>query len=102
MTRTRRPHIPFSVSERKWLEKNRLMVISDYHREFCAAFDRRADVTADDLHRLRKRMGWKVGRTGRFDKGAVPANKGRRMPYNENSARNHSVETALTRQGEKI
>ncbi|QXX74279.1 hypothetical protein MHY1_01089 [Methylovirgula sp. HY1] len=38
-----------------------MMVISDYHRAFCAAFDRK-DVAASHLHNLRKRKGWKVGR----------------------------------------
>jgi hypothetical protein len=145
---TRRPRIPYSRAEMRWLETNRLMIISDYHRAFCAAF-RRADVTAADLHSLRKRKGWlvgrapgrfvgrhrlfstaeiewlrsnctkplddrhrdfcakfsrkdvsaaqlhflrknegwKTGRTGRFEKGAVSANKGKKMPYNPNSAR---------------
>jgi hypothetical protein len=49
-----------------WLETNRSMVISDYHRAFCEEFDR-CDVTAVHLHGLRKRKGWKVGRApGRF------------------------------------
>ena len=50
----------------RWLEENRTMVISDYHRAFCAAF-RRRDVSSIHLHGLRKRKGWKVGRAkGRF------------------------------------
>src|SRR2546423_888836 len=49
-----------------WLEANRSMVISDFHRAFCAAFPD-SDVTAAHLHSLRKRNGWKVGRArGRF------------------------------------
>jgi hypothetical protein len=64
MTRCRR--ILYSQAEMQWLENNRTMVISDYHRAFCAAFGR-SDVTAAHLHGLRKRLGWKVGRTaGRF------------------------------------
>lgn len=62
----RRGGIPYSDQETAWLEANRSMVISDYHRAFQAAFDRE-DVTAEDLHRLRKRKGWKVGRVpGRY------------------------------------
>jgi len=53
--------IVYSAAEMQWLESNRMMVISDYHRAFCAAFDR-AEVTAMQLHGLRKRKGWKVGR----------------------------------------
>ncbi|MDO9439769.1 MAG: HNH endonuclease signature motif containing protein [Beijerinckiaceae bacterium] len=42
------------------------MVISDYHAAFRAAFDR-PDVAAMNLHGLRKRLGWKVGRDpGRY------------------------------------
>jgi hypothetical protein len=70
----RRP-IPYTDAEMVWLEANRNMVISDYHRAFCAAF-RRDDVTAANLHGLRKRKGWKVGRApGRF--------VGRRQRYSE-------------------
>jgi len=147
MTRARR--IPYSPAEMRWLEENRLMVISDYHRGFVAAFGR-ADVTAAHLHGLRKRLGWKVGpelarvrmlgrhtkysaaevgwlrdnctvvigeyhrtfcerfnrndvtksglngfrkkqkwktgRDGHFNKGAVPWSKGKKLPFNVNSA----------------
>jgi hypothetical protein len=44
----------------RWLDANRLMVIGDYHRAFCAAFGR-ADVLPAHLHGLRKRRGWKIG-----------------------------------------
>lgn len=62
------------------------MVIGDYQRAFCTAFGR-ADVSASNLHGLRKRQGWKTGRTGTFEKGSAPANKGKPRPFNENSAR---------------
>jgi hypothetical protein len=62
----RRSAIEYSAEEMAWLEANRMMVISDYHRAFCHLFGRR-DVTAAHLHGLRKRKGWKVGRApGRF------------------------------------
>lgn len=85
MTRTRRPHVRYSTAEMRWLESNRAMVISDYQRAFCAEFGR-DDVTAADLHGLRKRKDWKTGRSGHFTRGAVPANKGKRQPYHPNSA----------------
>lgn len=69
--------IPYSAEEMAWLEANRSLVISDYHRAFCAAF-RRDDVTAGLLHALRKRNGWKTGRTGCFERGQEPANKGQK------------------------
>lgn len=58
--------IPYSSVEMEWLEANRSMVISDYWLAFVTAFGRK-DVTAANLHSLRKRNGWKVGRApGRF------------------------------------
>lgn len=70
----RRPPITYSAAEMAWLEANRTMVISDFHRAFVARFGR-DDVTAAHLHALRKRKGWKVGRDpGRY--------KGRRLKYN--------------------
>ncbi|WP_236900006.1 HNH endonuclease [Devosia sp. SL43] len=58
-----------------WLEENRMMVISDYHSAFLMRFGR-DEISALNLHGLRKRMGWKTGRTGCFEKGQAPMNKG--------------------------
>lgn len=69
--------IPYSAEEMAWLEDNRLLPIADYYAGFAAAFER-ADVTAINLHSLRKRKGWKTGRTGQFVKGQAPLNKGKR------------------------
>lgn len=66
--------IAYSADEMAWLEANRLMVISDYHRAFVEVFKR--DVALTNLHALRKRKGWKTGRTGCFVKGQEPLNKG--------------------------
>lgn len=82
----RRPPIIYSDDEMLWLEANRMMVISDYHRAFVAEFGR-GDVSAQHLHSLRKRKGWKTGRTGQFDKGHVPWTAGRKLPYNAGTAR---------------
>lgn len=67
--------ITYSAAELAWLEANRTLTTADYHRAFCEAFAR-SDVSAANLHALRKRRGWKTGRTGRFEPGAAPANKG--------------------------
>lgn len=72
-------HRKFSPTEMAWLEANRLLPITDYHRAFIAEFPRE-DVNPKNLHGLRKRMGWKTGRTGQFERGQVPANKGKRCP----------------------
>lgn len=71
--------ITYSNAETAWLEANRLMPISEYHTAFCARFERE-DVSAVNLHALRKRKGWKTGRTGCFEKGLVPHNKGKPCP----------------------
>lgn len=71
--------IHYSGDELAWLAENRTLVIGEYHSAFCAWFGR-ADVSAVNLNSLRKRKGWATGRTGRFEKGIVPANKGVRCP----------------------
>lgn len=69
-------NIPYRADELAWLEANRSLIINDYHRAFCEAFGR-DDVSSANLHALRKRKGWKTGRTGCFEKGLVPHNKGK-------------------------
>lgn len=78
--------IKYSAAEMRWLKANRSLVIGDYHARFCAKFGR-ADVSAVNLHSLRKRKGWKTGRTGCFERGVAPHNKGKAMPYHPNSER---------------
>ena len=77
--------IPYSPAEMTWLEFNKLMPIGEYHRSFCEEFARE-DVKLVHLHSLRKRKGWLTGRTGRFERGLIPQNKGKKMPYNAGSA----------------
>ncbi len=69
----------YSPAEMEWLEANRTLPISEYHRRFCEAFDR-TDVTAGALHGLRKRHKFRTGRTGQFEKGRVSPNKGKKCP----------------------
>jgi hypothetical protein len=76
--------IPYSAAEMAWLEENRLLPIAEYHAGFVAAFARQ-DVSAVNLHSLRKRKGWKTGRTGYFEKGHETHNKGKPFP----TARDH-------------
>jgi hypothetical protein len=78
--------IMFSAIQMEWLQANRTMEISDYHSAFLSAFPETV-VTAEQLNAARKRYGFKTGRTGRFNKGAVPWSKGKKLPFNENSAR---------------
>lgn len=74
--------IPYSRAEMEWLEANRLLVIGDYHARFVETFGR-ADVSAKNLHSLRKRKGWRTGRTGCFVQGETPHNKGRKCAPGE-------------------
>ena len=89
--------IPYSAAERAWLEANRRLTMSDYHRRFYEKFGR-ADVTPAHLHALRKRNGWKTGRTGHFAKGNAPHNKGKPFP----TAREHpNCRRNLIKKGER-
>jgi hypothetical protein len=78
--------IRYSPEELAWLETNRLLPVGDYHRQFVEAFPTRIDVTPGHLHALRKRKGWKTGRTGQFVAGQESWNKGKPMPSHPNSA----------------
>lgn len=71
--------IRYSEAEFAWLEEHRTLPISDYHADFVAQFGR-ADVTAANLHALRKRKGWRTGRTGHFERGQESWNKGKKCP----------------------
>lgn len=84
--RTAGRHLKYSAAEIAWLADNATLVLTDYHRAFCERFGRN-DVSAAQLHGLRKRKGWKTGRDGRFSAGREAPNKGQKMPFNENSAR---------------
>lgn len=78
--------IRYALADLAWLEANRQLELNDYAARFRAEFGR-DDVTASNLHGLRKRKGWRSGRTGRFAKGHTPATKGKKRPFNPNSAR---------------
>lgn len=75
----------FSREEIEWLHSNCTMTAADQHHVFCTVFSRH-DISAAQLVAFRKRKRWKTGRTGRFEKGIVPANKGKKMPFNANTA----------------
>lgn len=69
--------IIYSPEELAWLEEHATMMIRDYHAAFVARFAR-SDVSASNLHALRKRKGWRTGRTGQFVKDQVPHNLGKK------------------------
>jgi hypothetical protein len=78
--------IPYSPHELAWIKRHRALPRRDAHALFCRTF-RRSDVSLDNFKSLCTRKGWTTGRTGCFPKGHVPANMGKTMPYNANSAR---------------
>jgi len=77
--------IPYSAEELAWIETRKTEPRHETHAGFCAEFDR-TDVTLQNLNAVCKRNGWLTGRTGRYDPGTTPPNKGKTMPFNANSA----------------
>ena len=67
--------ITYSEAELQWLEENHKLPASEYHAAFVERFGR-DDVSKANVLALRKRNGWRTGRTGRFEKGHVSHNKG--------------------------
>jgi len=78
--------IPYSREELEFIAARRDLPRRELHEAFVREFGRE-DVSLTNLNALCKRKGWLTGRTGRFDAGHVPANKGKSMPFNANSAR---------------
>ena len=64
-------YITYSDAELTFISDNRTMTISALHSAFCSALNR-FDISATNLNALRKRKGWRTGRTGRFEKGNIP------------------------------
>lgn len=67
--------IIYSAAELAWLQANCTLPISAYHAAFQQEFAR-PEISAANLHSLRKRKGWRTGRTGRFAGGHATWNKG--------------------------
>lgn len=78
--------IPYTTEELAWIEANCASPRRDAHAAFCKKFGR-ADVSLQNYVGLCKRNGWLTGRTGHYLPGTAPANKGKKMPYNANTAR---------------
>lgn len=67
--------IRYSDEELAWVKRNCRMLRREMHRLFVETFGR-DDVTLSHLNALCKRRGWMTGRTGHYEKGEVPHNKG--------------------------
>lgn len=79
-------HIKYSDAELAWIEARKSEPRRELHAEFMARFGR-GDVTLENFKALCKRKGWMTGRTGRFIPGQPSLTKGKKMPFNPNSAR---------------
>ena len=79
-------YIRYSAAQLAFIKRGRKKPRRELHAAFVARF-RRRDITVDHIKELCTRKRWRTGRTGCFEKGVVPANKGKKMPYNANSAR---------------
>lgn len=77
--------IDWQPEELAWIEAHKEWPRDQLYRAFCTRFNR-TDVLLGALTSLCKRNGWKTGRTGYFPPGQAPANKGRKMSYNAQSA----------------
>jgi hypothetical protein len=78
--------ITYTQQELDWVKTRCTMDRKIMHQQFCSIFER-TDVSLANLNSLCKRNGWLTGRTGHFNTGQTSWNKGKKMPYNENSAR---------------
>lgn len=78
--------ISYREAELLFIKKRARLPRRDLHASFCK-WTGRTDVTLANLNALCKRKGWMTGRTGCYAPGQTPKNKGRKMPYNANSAR---------------
>lgn len=71
--------IPYTAEELAWIEARKADPRHETHAAFCERFGR-SDVSLQNLNALCKRNGWLTGRTGRFNPGDAPFNKGRPCP----------------------
>lgn len=78
--------ITYSAEELAWVEDHKALPRRSLHQAFQARFQR-PDVSQANLTALCKRNGWLTGRDGRFHPGQEAHNKGKKMPFNANSAR---------------
>jgi hypothetical protein len=78
--------VTYTAAELAWIQDNYIMSRRQLHAAFCEKFDR-TDISLGNIKALCARKGWKTGRDGRLQPGNVPANKGKKMPYNANTAR---------------
>lgn len=72
--------IKYSAEELAWIEAHKHLPRKVLHLGFQRNFDR-FDVEKGAFCSLCKRKGWFTGRSGRFEKGMIPPNKGKKGLY---------------------
>lgn len=72
--------INYTNQELEFIKNNCKLTANELHQAFSKNFNR-SDVSIVNLNALRKRNGWKTGRTGCYEKGNVPFNKGAKGWY---------------------
>lgn len=73
-------HISYSDAELIWIGQNCQLPRKELHDRFVKTWGR-LDVTYDNLKALCWRKGWKARNSGRFEKGALSHNKGKKGVY---------------------
>lgn len=91
--------IPYSAAEMNWLEQHQTEPITEWHAGFVKTFAR-SDVEPKHLNALRKRKGWRTGRSGQFAPGQTPANKGKVCEAGKGGRHPNSQKTQF-RKGER-
>jgi hypothetical protein len=82
----KRRTIAYTAAQLNWIKARATWDRGESHAMFCTEFER-YDVTIDNYNALCKRNGWLTGRDGRLKPGNVPWSKGKKLPYNANSAK---------------
>lgn len=78
--------ISYSQAELDFIKARKATPRRELHAAYVKKFGR-TDVSLNNLKSLCKRKGWMTGRTGCFNPGDVPVNKGKPRQYNPNCAR---------------
>lgn len=78
--------IKYSEAEISWLRVRASLPRRDLYEAFCKRF-KRTEISYEAFRGMCKRKRILTGRDGRFGQGQTPHNKGKKMPFNENSAR---------------
>lgn len=76
----------FTAEQLAWIKAMSDLPRAELHALLKQAWPR-SKVTVDQIKNLCSRKKWKAADNGSFPKGHVPANKGQKMAFNENSAK---------------